>query len=172
LCPHLIDQAVVLFGEPQRVSARIATHRPGGPLHDFVRLSLHYDSGVDATLEVDQLDAFGGRRLALRGALGCFDKQGFDPQEAELSAGRFPDTPDWGKEPEPAWGTLRVRDGDELQEERIETLPGDHRLFYRAAHDAIVSRRASPVSLGDVLCQIRIIEAALRSAESGRIVSL
>jgi len=172
LCPHLIDQAIVLFGRPRHVLARIAQHRPQGTVHDYVRLSLLYDSGLEAVLEVDQLDAFGGRRLALRGGLGAFEKIGFDPQEAELSAGRLPDSADWGKEPPEAWGTLRLLRGDQLIEERVETLPGDHRLFYQGVVDALVGGRPSPVAPADVLLQIRIIEAALKSQETRQLVHL
>jgi predicted dehydrogenase len=172
LCPHLIDQAIVLFGAPRQVRARIAQHRPQGTVHDYVRLSLVYDSGLEAVLEVDQLDAFGGRRLELRGALGSFEKRGFDPQEAELSAGRFPDGADWGKEPPEAWGALRLLRGDQLSEERVETLPGDHRSFYEGVLEALVAGRPAPVALSDVVLQIRIIEAALRSQEMRQVVHL
>lgn len=169
LCPHLVDQAIVLFGAPERVHARIAKHRPSGTVHDFVRLSLLYPGGLEAVLEVDQLDGFGGRRLALRGSAGSFDKRGFDPQEAALSSGCLPEGDAWGHEPEAAWGTLRVLEGETLSERRVETLPGDHRLFYRAVREAIVAGRPVPVSLADVLLQLRIIEAALRSQESGQV---
>ena len=171
LCPHLIDQAIVLFGAPRQLLARIAKHREQGSVHDYVRLTLLYPD-LEVVLEVDQLDAFGGRRLALRGSRGSFDKRGFDPQEAELSAGHLPDSADWGKEPADAWGTLRVLEGDQLSEQRVETLPGDHRLFYQAVYDAVVGQRPSPVALTDVLLQIRIIEAALRSQETQQIVEL
>jgi scyllo-inositol 2-dehydrogenase (NADP+) len=172
LCPHLIDQAIVLFGAPERVLARLAKHRAAGTVHDFARLTLLYPSGLEVVLEVDQLDGFGGRRLALRGSAGSFEKRGFDPQEAELAAGRLPDGDGWGREPEAAWGTLRVLAGEALAERRVETLPGDHRLFYRGVRDAIVDGRPPPVSLDDVSLQLRILEAALRSQESGRIEQL
>ena len=64
LFPHLIDQAIVLFGRPRGVFARIEQNRPAATLPDRVRLLLDYDSGLEALLEVDQLDAFSGRQLA------------------------------------------------------------------------------------------------------------
>jgi predicted dehydrogenase len=172
LCPHLIDQAIVLWGKPHRVLGRIAKHRAPGTVHDHAHLTLLYESGLEAALEVDQLDAFGGRKLALRGTRGSFSKSGFDPQEGELSAGRFPDDADWGKEPRDAWGTLRVLEGDQLIEERVETLPGDHRLFYRGVVDAIASGAPSPVALADVALQIRIIQAALESQRIQQVIKL
>ncbi|HKY38253.1 MAG TPA: Gfo/Idh/MocA family oxidoreductase [Polyangiaceae bacterium] len=172
LCPHLIDQAIVLWGKPQRLLGRIAQHRAQGTVHDYVHLTLLYSDGLEAVLEVDQLDAFGGRRLVLRGTRGSFDKRGFDPQESELSAGRFPDTADWGREAAEGWGALRLLQGDQLIEERVETLPGDHRLFYHGVCAALAGGQPSPVALSDVLLQIRIIEAALKSQETQQIVHL
>lgn len=172
LGPHLIDQAIVLFGTPERVLARIAQHRPEGTVHDSVQLSLFYADGLEALLEVDQLDAFGGRRLSLRGRRGSFDKRGFDPQEAALTAGQLPEGNGWGSEPESAWGTLRVLEGEHLLESRIETLPGDHRLFYRGVLEAIQAGKPPPVALPDVLVQLQVIEAAFRSQESGQVEHL
>lgn len=172
LCPHLIDQAIVLFGEPERVLARIAKHRAQGSVHDYVRLWLFYRDGLEVAVEVDQLDAFGGRRLALRGERGAFEKRGFDPQEAALVAGGFPSEAAWGAEPAQAWGTLRLLDADRLLEERVRTLPGDYRLFYQGVREALSSERAPPVTLEQVRLQLRIIEAAPRSQDSQQVVTL
>jgi predicted dehydrogenase len=169
LFPHLIDQAIVLFGRPARVYATIGQNRPTGTLPDFVRLTLDYPDGPEVVLEVDQLDAFGGRKLGLRGRMGCFDKDGFDPQEARLGAGAMPLGDEWGTEESEFFGRLRIAGSDE---QRIPTLPGDYRLFYQAVVVAIRNRAPSPVSLEDILCQSEIIEAALLSSESRQAVAL
>ncbi len=173
LCPHLIDQAIVLFGRPESVLGRIERHRPASPVHDYVRLTLWYRDGLEVTLEVDQLDAFGGRRFALRGQQGCFEKQGFDPQEQRLAAGAFPVGSDWGSEERSAWGKLRRLAGEKLEEETsVETLLGDQRAFYRGVSAAISSGDAPPVTLEEVLWQVEIIEAALRSSQTAQVVTL
>jgi scyllo-inositol 2-dehydrogenase (NADP+) len=169
LFPHLIDQTIVLFGRPSRVYATIAQNRSTGTLPDFVRLILDYAGGPEVVLEVDQLDAFGGRKLGLRGRTGCFEKEGADPQEARLGAGAMPSSDDWGTEDPAFCGRLRLAGSDE---QRVPTLPGDYRLFYRAVVETISHGAPSPVSLEDVLCQTEIIEAALLSGESRQAVAL
>ena len=170
LFPHLIDQAIVLFGRPRGVFARIEQNRPTATLPDRVRLLLDYDSGLEALLEVDQLDAFSGRQLRLRGLLGCFEKEGFDPQEARLVAGEVPIGDDWGHEPPELFGRLRL--AGKPDDERIPTLPGDHRIFYRGVVDSIIGGAPPPVSLDDVVVQAEIIEAAVRSNETKQRVEL
>ncbi len=172
LCPHLIDQAVVLFGRPSQVFARIERRRPGSPVHDQVRLTLLYEGGLEVLLEVDQLDAFGDRRWRVRGEHGSFDKSGFDPQEAQLATGAFPIGPEWGEEAPANWGRLRLLANDKLAEERVESLPGDHRLFYQGVAAAILEGKPSPVPLAEVLCQLEISEAALKSHASRQLISL
>jgi predicted dehydrogenase len=169
LGPHLIDQAIVLFGRPSRVYATIAQNRSTGTLPDFVRLILDYAGGPEVVLEIDQLDAFGGRKLGLRGRMGCFDKEGVDPQEARLGAGAMPSNDDWGTEDPASFGRLRLAGS---AEERVPTLPGDYRLFYRAVVQTIRKGAPSPVSLEDVLSQTEILEAALLSSESRQAVAL
>jgi predicted dehydrogenase len=170
LFPHLIDQAIVLFGRPSGVFARIEQNRPTATLPDRVRLLLDYDSGLEVLLEVDQLDAFSGRRVRLRGLLGCFEKEGFDPQEACLVAGELPIRDDWGHESPERFGHLRL--AGEPDDERVPTLPGDYRHFYRGVIDAIAHGAAPPVSLDDVMLQAEIIEAAARSSETKQRVEL
>jgi scyllo-inositol 2-dehydrogenase (NADP+) len=170
LFPHLIDQAIVLFGRPHGVFARIEQNRAAVTLPDRVRLLLDYASGLEVLLEVDQLDAFSGRQLRLRGLHGCFEKEGFDPQEARLIAGELPLGDDWGHESPELFGQLRL--AGKPEGERVPTLPGDYRIFYRGVIDAIADGAAPPVSLDDVLLQAEIIEAAMHSNEMKQRVEL
>ncbi|HKQ67699.1 MAG TPA: Gfo/Idh/MocA family oxidoreductase [Polyangiaceae bacterium] len=169
LFPHLIDQAIVLFGRPSRVFARIDQNRPTGTVHDRAAVVLEYDDGPEVVLEVDLLDAFGGRKWQVRGLLGSFEKRGFDPQEARLVAGELPNAADWGREGAESYGMLRRATGPG---EPVVTAAGDHRLFYHGIVDAIVHHAPPPVTLDDVLCQTEIIEAASRSNATRQVVAL
>jgi predicted dehydrogenase len=106
----------------------------------------------------------------LRGLLGGFEKEGFDPQEARLVAGEMPIGDEWGKEPSELFGRLRL--AGKSEDERIPTLPGDHRIFYRGVIDSITNGAPPPVSLDDVVVQAQIIEAAVRSNETQQVVEL
>lgn len=169
LGPHLVDQAIVLFGRPERVLARIETRRAGGPVHDWFRLDLEFASGVRTVLEVDHLNPFDAPRHELRGSKGSFQKFGIDPQEARLCAGDTPSGDDWGTEVPESWGRLVAQNHDgTARDEPVPTLPGDWRPFYRAVHSAIALGTPPPVATGDVVTQLEVFEAALRSSRSRR----
>lgn len=172
LGPHLIDQAIVLLGRPRRVLARVETRRAGGPVHDWCRLDLEFESGVRALLEVDHLNPFEAPRHQLRGARGSFEKFGIDPQEARSCAGALPPSDagaEWGADDPDRWGRLVVcGDDGRVRDERVPTQPGDWRLFYGGVHAAIAHGAPPPVATRDVVIQLEIIEAALRSARTGR----
>ena len=121
-------------------------------------------------LEADHLDAFGGRETLVRGSLGCFETRGLDPQEARLAAGEQPGGPGWGEASLSQAGRLRL--GSQEQEEVRPLLPGDHGLFYAGVAAAILHGAPPPVPLEDALTQLQIIEAALRSSETGAAVLL
>ena len=85
-------------------------------------------------------------------------------------AGELPIGDDWGHEPPELFGRLRL--AGKPEDERIPTLPGDHRIFYRGVIDAIAGGAPPPVSLDDVVVQAEIIEAAVRSNETKQRVEL
>lgn len=160
---HLVDQALVLFGEPAGVTARVARLRPGAINDDWMRLTLDFPAGerrptpLTAVLEVDSLNAAPGPRFELRGRDATFTKVGLDPQEAALRQGRMPGAPDWGQEPEEQWGILAGPDG---LHERVPTLPGDYGAFYRGLYAALANGAPPPVSPHEATRQLQILEAA------------
>jgi scyllo-inositol 2-dehydrogenase (NADP+) len=160
---HLVDQALVLFGEPARVSARVERLRPGAANDDWIRLTLDFPASerqpipVTAVLEVDSLNAAPGPRFEVRARDATYTKHGLDPQEAALRQGEMPGRAGWGSEPEPEWGTLTGPDG---QCERVPTLPGDYGAFYRGLHAALAAGAPPPVSPHDATRQLQILESA------------
>lgn len=168
LGPHLVDQALVLFGAPGAVKAQVEANREGGAVSDWFRIQLSYESGPAVVLEVDQLDPFGPARFELRGSKGAYVKHGVDAQEASLRAGEDPGEAPWGVEDPEAYGRLVTPDG----EARVPTRAGDYRDFYAAVRDAIRGAGPNPVDPRDAILQLRIIEAAIASSASRREVGL
>jgi predicted dehydrogenase len=66
LGPHLLDQALELFGEPKAVSAELATERSGASVTDYFHVRLRYD-GLRAVLEGSSLAAAPGPRFRVLG---------------------------------------------------------------------------------------------------------
>jgi scyllo-inositol 2-dehydrogenase (NADP+) len=86
LGPHLVDQALVLFGRPHAVAGDIAIQRQGALSPDYFALTLHYGSGR-VLLSASTLVADPRPRFAIHGSKGSFVKYGVDPQEGSLRAG-------------------------------------------------------------------------------------
>ncbi|UZK66598.1 oxidoreductase [Sphingomonas sp. M1-B02] len=168
LGPHLIDQALVLFGAPEAVSADIAVQRAGARTDDYFELTLHY--GVRRVLlSASRLIASPRPRFALHGRLGGFVKYGLDPQEPMMKAGGSANDPGFGVEDPANHGTLVLADGTR---ETVMSERGDYRLFYSGMAQAITEGGAPPVSAGDAILGLRLMELARRSSDEGRRIAL
>lgn len=89
LGPHLVDQALVLFGRPLGIAADIATLRRGAPAPDYFHATLRY-ADKRVSLHSTKLAADHRLRFAVHGTRGSWIKHGIDPQEAATVAGRAP----------------------------------------------------------------------------------
>ena len=89
LGPHLIDQALTLFGAPQTVSrpcARIAITRT----RRITCISLLGYGDKEVVLHASALAALEPPRFAIHGTRGSYVKNGLDTQEDQLKAGLRP----------------------------------------------------------------------------------
>jgi len=169
LGPHLIDQALVLFGPPRAVTADVSIQREFARTDDNFEVALHYD-GLKVTLKAGMLVRGASPRFVLRGAAGSFVKYGLDPQEEALKRGRTPADPGWGAEPEERWGTLDAEAGGLHLKGRVETLAGRYQDYYQNIADAINGRAELAVKPEEAKDTVRIIELAFRSSAERRTV--
>jgi predicted dehydrogenase len=160
---HLIDQAIVLFGMPSAVYADIRKQRTGAQVDDLFDLGLYYPD-VKVTLKGSYLVREQGPRFFLHGTEGSYVKYGADPQEEALNAGRLPNEPGWGTEPEEKWGILNTTAEGLHYRGKIETLPGCYHAFYQNLYDALTGGKEIAVRPRESLNGIRIIRAAYESS--------
>ena len=169
LGPHLIDQALQLFGPPQAVFADIAVQKDGGQAGDYFHLLLRYPR-LRVLLHASQMTVASDLRLAVHGTKGSFVKQGLDPQENALKAGVVPGSDGWGADPRP--GTLTVPDGEGTACRVVESVAGDYPAYYAAIRDALLGHGPNPVPPQEALAVMELIDLAARSAAEGRELSL
>lgn len=162
LGPHLIDQALVLFGAPETVTADLACLRDGAESTDYAQVVLGYPQRR-VTLHCSRLNAWTAARFEAHGTAGSFVSQGLDVQEGQLKAGMAPGAPGWGVDARP---TLLQRGGQAVEEHA--RLAGDYRQYYLGVRDAILYGSANPVPAGEALQVMAVLDCALRSAEQGR----
>jgi predicted dehydrogenase len=165
---HLVDQALLLFGQPRSVYAEVDRRRAGVEGDDDVFIALEHPGEVRSHLWASVLAAQLGPRLRVLGRRGAYVKHGLDVQEEALRAGRRPTEPGWGREPHERWGWLGV-DGELRQ---AETEPGAYQLFYAGLAEALRSGGPPPVDPDDAVVGLRILDAAPPSAARGTTVRL
>lgn len=157
LGPHLIDQAIRLFGPPSSVHAEVRRVREGATVPDSVFLSLEHPGGTCSHLSMSAICAAPGPRFRILGDEGAYVKHGFDPQEQALRAGETPGDVDWGDESPKSWGS--IWQGEEHSP--VATQPGDYLQFYRLLAKALRGEGPVPVDPKDCVVALEVIEQAL-----------
>lgn len=162
---HLLDQALLLFGPPEAITADIRIERRGGQVDDAFDVLLHY-SQMRALLRASMIALAPDLRFLVRGETAAYVKHGIDPQEEVLKRGEVPGADSWGKEKQQSWGLLQSLDGSE----RVETEPGDYRLFYQNVRDAILGKSEITITHEQMLNVMHGVELVRRSSEERRTV--
>ncbi|MCT4783262.1 MULTISPECIES: Gfo/Idh/MocA family protein [Exiguobacterium] len=153
---HLIDQALVLFGVPDKVQADVMIQRDGGQSDDGFFLTLHYGQ-KRVYVRSNPFIAGEAPRFELHGTEGSFIKHGLDPQEAALRDGKL--TPD-------------ILETGTLSQEETSAIPiesGCYVDFYRELAASYIDRRPL-VPLSDALLTTRVIELARLSSDEQRTI--
>ncbi len=167
---HLIDQALVLFGFPERVFADLRIERAGGKIEDAFQIHLYYP-GLKAIVKSSYLVREPGPRYKILGEKGSFYKWGLDPQEEALKQGKRPNVPQWGEETKENYGHIHTEQNGLVLKGRIKSLAGNYMDYYQNIYAAIREGEELAVSASQGRDVMRIIDMAERSAKEGRIVS-
>jgi predicted dehydrogenase len=164
LGPHLIDQALALFGTPQTVYASVAARRDNATADDYAHILLGY-AGCDVVLHASVLAAAPTPRYQIHGTRGSYTKYGLDTQEDQLRAGLRPGDHGWGANPP---GRLRTSDGALEFDGELSTLNGEYAKYYAAVADAIEKGVPFPVTPDQAVDVMTVIELARASHEQGQ----
>ena len=165
LGPHLIDQALVLFGTPKTVTATIKIIREGGETDDYFDIRMDYED-KRVILKASLLVFENGLRYIINGTKGSFIKSGLDIQEDTLRKNLLPNTDNWGEEPESQWGTLFTEAGKTT----VRTLAGHYAPFYENVYQAIANGAELQVKPEEARNTTRVMELALESSRLGKSV--
>lgn len=166
--PHVIDHAMILFGQPEAVTADVRIERQGGLADDAFDIVFHYPGDMRAVLSSSILAAVQRPRFLLFGTAGAFVKQTVDPQENNLRFGKLPAKGSWGAESIENWGVLTLSDGTNTTLRSIPSGSGDYRDFYANVRDALEGKAESFVSLPWALDVMRMLELCRASSEQQR----
>jgi len=179
LGPHLVDQALALFGPPDAITASVRADRDQTAIEDAFDITLHYPGkngkGLLAHCRTSYLACDNAPRFLLHGTKGSFRKHGLDPQEPALVGGaKVPvqgSQEIWLQEDESAWGTLTVApnpaDPTTLVTRQVKTERCDYRGFYANVRDAILGAAPLAVTPEDGYRVIKLLELARESSAKG-----
>lgn len=171
LGPHLIDQALVLFGRPEAVFADLRITRKGSQVDDYFEILLYYPQ-----LRVRLKSGYQVREpfpsYVIHGNLGSFHKSRADVQEVDLVANQKPNRANWGMEPIEEQGLLHTEKGGICIREKIPTIAGNYADYYAAVGWAILHNKPMPVTSKDGIHVMQIIEAATASHQSKSVITI
>jgi predicted dehydrogenase len=188
LGPHLIDQALALFGSPTHITASVRSDRDQTDIVDAFDITLDYSVPANSPsarplrylCSATMLAAEPSPRFLVHGTHGSYTKFGLDPQEATLIAGGRPPRlgssilpgKEWLPEPQSAWGiltsALQREEPVKLERSDYPTVTGDYRLFYANVRDAIRGDAALAIPAAAGFRTIRLIELAIQSSQEKR----
>jgi predicted dehydrogenase len=166
LGPHLVDQALCLFGLPDSVQANLAQQRDGAKSDDWAHVVLGYGSRR-VLLHGAMLVAGFAPRVVVHGLKGSLVKRKPDRQEQQLISGMRPGDAEWGVDPD----NLIYAD-ENGHEHSIEPTRGDQGQYYRRIVQGLIDLSQNPVTATQAITVMAIIEAAQQSSAMKRTVEL
>jgi len=171
LGPHIIDQALCLFGYPQAVFADLRTLRETSQVDDNIDILLYYpDKRVRLHAGFFNKEQQPG--FMLQGRNGSFFKPRADVQEDTLKTGAKPNLEDWGTEPAGKAGVLHAVVNGQTLRKTVPTLQGNYYGLFEGVYNAIRNGAAEPVSALEGLQVMQIIDAAIKSSAQKQAITL
>ena len=183
LGPHLLDQALVLFGRPDALLLEQTSVRDGARVNDWFHAVLRYDTrhgGLRVILHASTLVAEPGPRWVAHGTQGSFTKFGLDVQEDALKAGQHPQWAalhDWGQDPQPGQ-LLRMENmagvASAVSVRMAAPQPsGNYLAYYAQLRDHLWGLVPQPgVTPAQVHAVMQLLALGEQSAASGRFVAV
>ncbi len=171
LGPHLIDQALCLFGLPKAVFADIRITRAHSLVDDWIDILLFYPDfrvRLKASFFVRQANP----AYTIQGKKGSFLKPRGDVQEDELKLGKKPNLDTWGTESDANQGLLPTEINGAVFNAKIPTLQGNYYDFFDGVYQSILNDKTEPVTAQDGVHVMQIIEAAIESSAQRKAINL
>ena len=169
LGPHLIDQALYLFGMPKGVFADIRITREQSIVDDYIDILLYY-SDKRVRLKAGFFVREPNPAFVLHGKKGSFLKPRGDVQEDELKLGKKPNLITWGTEPKDKEGLVHTEINGAIIREKVPTLQGNYYDYFDGLYHSILENKPEPVTAQDGTNVMQIIEAAIQSNTEQKVI--
>jgi scyllo-inositol 2-dehydrogenase (NADP+) len=171
LSPHLVDQAIQLFGFPKALFADIWKMRDDVAVPDYFEILFYYEE-LRVRLKATCIARESTHAYILHGMKGSFLQQRSDMQEQQLLAGVKPSLNTWCPGPSSSDGILHTEINETVMRNETTSSPGNYMGYYDDVYKALTGQGPNPVPAADGIRNMRIIEAALESVRQGKIINL
>jgi len=160
LAPHIVDQAMALFGRPLSFDKTTAKQRDNSQVIDYFNFRLNYPGELKVYLTGGLLFAEPLPSFVAYGTLGSFLKYRKDPQEPQLDGGLLPTDPAYGLEPECSEGKLVTMGADDEKTiEWIKSGRGNYNHLFDAVYHTIRNGALYPITEEHISWQMELLEA-------------
>ncbi|WP_158825536.1 Gfo/Idh/MocA family protein [Mucilaginibacter lacusdianchii] len=160
LGPHVIDQAIALFGPPLSWHKVTGIHRHGSVVNDYFNIQLSYPHQLKVFLTASLMVAQPQPGFVIHGTTGSYIKDRCDVQEAQLDAGMLPTDVSYGVEPEGSEGQLITIDSNnQKQIEKVPAHKASYMDLFEAVYQTLTTGALYPVTEEQIAWQIEILQA-------------
>jgi scyllo-inositol 2-dehydrogenase (NADP+) len=160
LGPHLLDQAISIFGKPDSFHKILGKNRLNTLVDDYFSIHLAYGDGLNVFVHANLLVTDVQPAFVVHGINGSFIKERADVQEEQLLIGIKPGEPGFGIEAKGKEGKLTLRDANcEKQEKMILSEPSSYIALFEEVYQSLVNGNEYPVKETEILAQLEILES-------------
>ncbi|WP_410220300.1 Gfo/Idh/MocA family oxidoreductase [Pedobacter sp.] len=160
LGPHLLDQAIALFGKPLSFYKVLSKNREHTQVDDYFFIHLQYADQLNVYLHASMMVADIPPAFVVNGTLGSFSKNHADVQESQLLKGIKPTAEDYGVENKEDMGKITIMEEDGGRKViRPLSLKGNYMELFDAVYATIINDTPFPITQQDILTQIEILSS-------------
>ena len=159
--PHLLDQAIYLFGEPRGLSLHTATIREGASNDDWFHALIEFEN-MRAIIRSSAMTIRPNPRFIVHGSTGSLIKRGLDEQETSLKAKMDPNNPKFNKDRNKI--ELFREEDMETAAEQINCDYGAYIDFYKAIFETMHEGAILPVTPAQIETVAKWHDIGLKSA--------
>lgn len=161
---HDLDQAISLFGTPERVQYDVKQLLGAGRMSDYFDLDLFYGK-LKVSVKASYFRIKSRPSIVAYGRRGMFVKEKQDRQEEHLKVFYLPGNPDFGRDRPEDYGVLTWYEDGVVREETVPTVQGDYARVYDALYEVILNGAPQKVTKEQILTQMGILETGIQGLE-------
>lgn len=156
LAPHLIDQALTLFGPPDSATCVFNQERPNTKVTDYFLITFNYAQGLVVELEAGMyIRKENEPKYVLKGQKGTYTKQHEDHQEYLLKQGIYPSKYD------PDKGKIQYNTG---LSDIIPNVKGGYSVFYENLYQTLTHQADLLIKPSEALQVMELMETLRTNA--------